>query len=1271
MNELSMRTSPILIYDIDPELDEFLKENREISIDQYIQENVCFAKKNFRAIRLSKFIEPSQSEFESHVTDAFTKFGSAFLNPNFFKTFAVTYPPGFHEEFPKYRIQKDYKLDRILFNSNPWFDWLKDYVFKALTFSKGMLTDFPFCFLFFYPYSKISECNSLIQEILSRDLPNIHNFPDPSENRKYYQNYSRFAFVLFKSKTDSEVKEEFDKTTIYKIFLIEDNFKKDLSNFVQQLYMDKFFIPHEELKKKIDNPKKKLFGSRSASQADFLMCSVQLFSLGRYEDLGVYIQSLDDKQSLYKKHFYFINLMKTIYKIKKSGDELNERIQALKDMFIEDPNSPMPFSFLLLNAVLFFVFIENKNEEQFIRSNDIVKQNLNKIVKLTEKNLASYPTLMDIACGVWYDQIYVLHYRSDQQRKVPLNLLMAARHYRKAGMNGHVLRCYAFLQAVLCKTSKSSKSNKNLTKMNDTFECGRIKDNVYLPLQTAWQSLACFALWKLSKTLAITKQYQSALQLNIILLAAPKCGLVPDRKIFSVLHAYFNFLNIDQLILQSLPLVLIDQRKVKFAEYGGFAFKNYNQSKFDHLLQHHRKKFKVVRDNLQMWRKSKFQCDEVSVPIVCGEKNAIIIPFSNRRTTEISLSNLSLIDSNSMITSSCMENDPSLKSNEMVMIPINFLTNKTGPFSITGISFIYWAIIKDTLQLTPFKFIALDNQPSLEATLINFPEQMRVGECCSFTCRLRNFGTADMTNVVFVHDAPFSISFENVRDWRMMNGSVSVSLLNQKLKPNESVDVPCYIRGRKPGIFKIKMIFSFLANLPLRWRFFPDKRNIMVIERDSFECKILDHPLSTSKKLVYINGTSAEKKATIKNVSILGCKTISNKEEIIPPNSSLSCVREVETIPQAISVAAISSATLRSIAPTQPPLSTSNSSQGKLQTQMIKASSANLNSLLISDSEIASAQQNVEASQIIESSSDSDSPSQSLSTSFDSIKAFDDQDSLSIAPRMRYYNNNNHGKNMPISFSSSLKTQSKDDNSVDRSIFSPSLSLISPSSAPTTQKASQLKNIQIQSMQRPSFQKQAHMSFDPSSLKAINSLKKDWREQFLAFDEGGYVEVDTQDNLRSQFNIDISSGNNKMSYTYEISNNSKLNVNSMNSVLNDLNYDLHQNIPKGFSLRGTLSAPSIIKFDENETVEVVLKLKNVGSCDTPLLTISPRVPNSNQLFWVSKISHRLKPLKPEQEITLSFYLLVCNPGVFDVGYFVFKSKMEEQILHFTHILSVY
>lgn len=1266
MNELRRRASPILIYDIDPELDEFLKNDRNISIDQYIQENICLAKSNFRAIRISEFVEPSLKDFEFHVVNAFSKFGSAFLNPDFFKTFAVTYPPGFREEFPRYQMQDEYKLDRILFNSNPWFDWFKDYVFKALSFEKGMLTDFPFCFLIFYPYSKINECNSKIQQILSRDLPNINILPE-SENQKFYQSNSHFAFVLIKNKNDPDVKVEFEKT-IHKIFQIEDNFKKDLSNFIQNLYIELFLNPHYSLKKKVDNPKKKLFSSRSASQNDILMYSSQLFSLGQYEEAAEYVQSIDERQSLYKKHIYFINLIKTVAKVNKSRDELSERIPVLKDLFFENPNYPIPFGFLLLNAVLFFKFIENKNEERFISGNSNIKQNFNTLVKLTEKNLAKNPVLKSIVCGVWYDQIFVIQFRSDQIRKVALDLLLAAGHYLNAGMHGHVIRCYCFLQAVLSRPSKSQKSSmnkiraSNSIKGNDTFVCGRIKDNVYLPLQKAWQNLNCFALWELSKMMAITKQFQSALQLNIILLAAPKCELVPDQEIFSVLHAYFNFLNIDQLILDSLPLVGIDQDRVKFAEYGGFAFKNYNISKFDHLLQHHRKKFKVVRDNLQMWRKTKFQCDDVTVPIVCGEKNAIIIPFSNKRTAEINLSNLSLIDSNDMITSSCLEKDPSLKSNEMMMIPINFVTNKTGPFSITGISFIYWAIIKDTLKLTPFKFIALDNQPSLEATLINFPEEMRVGECCSFTCRLRNFGSADMANVVFVHDAPFSISFANVRDWRMMGGSVSVSLLNQKLKPNESVDVPCYIRGREPGLFKIKMIFSFLANLPLRWRFFPDKRNIRIVKRDSFECKILDHPLSTSKKLVYINGTTAEKEATIKNVTILGCKTITNKKEVIPPNSSLSCVRVVETLPQQISVAAISSAALRSIAPTPPP-PVSNQQQMKTPIQMVKASSSNLNTLNISQ------ENHMIGSDLNVNLVDSDS------------NESNDVDSLIVSPRMKNLPKAHNRNNMPISLSaSSLKTQDENDDILDCSLIqplkSPSLLQLNSSStskikkvpvqSPSTPKSSHLKNIQV--INRPSFQKQSHMSFDPSALKNSNTTKKDWREQFLAVNERGFIEVDTQDDLLSQFNI----GNEKSSnldnnYTYEESNNQKINNNNNNNIFNNL-----KNIgPNVFSLRGTLSAPSIIKFDENETIEVVLKLKNIGNCETPLLTIFPQAQNSNQLFWVSKVSHKLKPIKPGQETTLSFFLLVCNSGVFDIGCFVFKSKAEEKILHFTHILSVY
>ncbi|OHT04219.1 hypothetical protein TRFO_28323 [Tritrichomonas foetus] len=1051
---IKRRISPILIYDNDPEIESYLSNTHGISLKKLIIDN---GNEKFRSSPLNEFREQTPADISRTVKKAFKKFGSIFLNPDFFKSFSVTYPEGFHEAFPNYLMSSTFPLDNFI-KYTPWFRWLQGYAFDAIKFSRGMLLDLPFCFLFVYPTSKIAEVGQLKHTVFSRDhIPNILNYPDSADNRKFYQSNARLALVLVKRHDEPEVKypnsisESFQSVAVFS----EENFEDDFSHFVQQLYKEHFITPHEELRKIIEkaNAKKRPF-SRNPSPMNMLTYAVQCFSMQNFSETLEYLAKLDDKQNCIINNFYFVNFMKTISKLMKISptEEINEFYGALNKLIEINQNNPMPFKVRILHGVLLFSFIENVN----FRVCDF-KIIFNRLVRLTITNQPAIQQLLEIVCGVWYDQIAVLYYRSDQKRKVAMNLLMAAKTYGRCAMKGHMLRCYAFLQAILSKSFKTSSA---------TFACGRVSNNVYLPLPKSWQSLGNYALWQLSKTLAITRQYKSALQLNIILLAAPKSELVPDRKIFSVLHAYFNCLNIGRLTLENLPLVLIDNDRVKFAEYGGFTIKNYNQAEFEHLLQHHRKKFKVVRDNLSMWRKSR-QGDDFKVPIVCGEKSAIIIPLTNMRSADINLSDLSLVDSDKMVTSSCEKNELIIKSNELT-IPINFITNKTGPFSITGIRFIYWAILEDTLKLSPFKFVALDNQPSLEATLINFPEVMSVGECASFTCRLKNFGSAEMPNVVFVHDAPYSIAFQNVRDWRMSGGAVSVSLLSTKLQPGESVDVPCFIRGRVPGQFNLKMIFTFLANQPLRWRIFPDKRTITVVSKEQFVSKVLNHPLSNSKKLIYINGTTAENEAIIKSVTLLGCRTFAEQdEEVIPPNSALSCVREVEI-----------------------------------------------------------------------------------------------------------YGN------------------------------------------------------------------------DESS----NNKNKTWREQFLNREEKGFIEVDTKNELRAQFNI-----SNEPSSSSTIVNTSENKNDSKNC----------------YKFRGALQAPSIIKSNDQDTIEVLLLLKNVGNRETPPFIVTPKGNPSGQFFWVSKISEKMKPLKPGEEVNAKFFLFVCEPGVYDIGHFGITFKNEKCDYHFTHILSVY
>lgn len=1211
MEKIRYRVSPILIYDIDPQLNDYMKETYQISIEDLIQNGT---QKEFRAVPLSQFVEPSPIDFENRVDDAFNKFGHAFLNPNFFKTFDVTFPEGFQQEFPEYPTPKQYKLDSI-FRSTPWFLWFKDYILEALTFSKGLMMDIPFCFLFVYPMSKNDEIDSIKQKFFSKEFPNIHNFPDQLENRRYYQNNSKFSLVLIKKESDSDFKG--DKDPRFQPFVIfeDQQITSNFPSFIHdELFQMNFLNPHLILKQHIDNsntvryPKKRFFRSRGASQSEILAYVVQSFSINKYDECLAILE----KQTFPSKYFYLINFMKAICRMNKrerdtTDDKGEFKISALENLLDDIPDLEMSYEFLLINGVILFHFAENKSLQQSSF------KLFNRLIKLTHKHLRRFQALQSIACGVWYDQIAVLNYRSALKRKVAMNLLMAAREYSRAYLHGHVLRCYAFLQAIITRTPNSVKS---LANSRDFFVCGQLANNVYLPLQKSWESLNSFALWKLSRTLATTKQYKSALQLNIILLAAPKSPLVPDLKIFSVLHAYFNFLNINVLPLNSLPLVLIDQERVKFAEYGGFAFKRFNQTKFAPLLRHHQKKFKIVRDNLSMWRKFR-RGDEIAVPIVCGEKNAIIIPLSNQRTAEINLSKLSLVDSEQMIASSCDKNELYLASNEQMMVPINFITNKTGPFSITGISFIYWAILQDTLKFTPFKFVALDNQPSLDVSLINFPEEMCVGECCSFTCRLRNFGSADMANVVFIHDAPFSISFRTVRDLKISDKTVSVSLLSQKLKPNESVDIPCFIRGRSPGKFKVKMIFTFLANQPLRWRILPDKRTIRIVQKEHFHTKILDHPLSTSKKLVYITGTTTERPAVIKNVTILGSRTLDEKEEVIPQNSSLSCLREVETM-------ATSSFSISTANPSPPLTPQRQPAQSKIKTSS-QSMAALLTSAESTDSIVPPTEEEYEG---IRKPMPRMNPKPKSKMKTSSI-------SLTI----------NKEEMLP---ESKVKTRRPSIPGLPSSLSSPSFSSkdialqdnIELITDPTTNSDSGESNQAIK-LEKPNIKK----------IHESAAIKKEWREQFLSEKDKGYIEVDIDNPLKSQFNIqhEPKEKGNSNKYTLEGKTGSQ----------------------KVYRLRGAISAPSIIKLNDQETVEVELKLENVGNCDTPSLIISPVSQCANQFFWVSKVTERMKPMKPGQEITLSFPLFVCNSGVYNIGQFKFKSEFDENSLNLYHILSVY
>ena len=587
---IQQTTSPVIITKIDQSISS-LRFTTEKSTFFELLRRTSTQDFRFRVFSFEDFkaIEPEQIPLQ--IEEAFYDFGRLFCNNEFYKDLHINISEDFKHKYKNISLKNTFPITSYSVHT-VWFLWLRNYIFNSLRFSNHMFMDIPFMFLFVCNEDQLGDVLQMKTECLNRGLPNIHNFQDINELNKFYYSNVKFSLIIIckdknvKINIPIKVMDGFSKIFTFSENDSFDEFKEIMKQLISIHFINNFNILKTKYFKYTN--RKSIF-KENMSLNDLLTYTTYEFSIGNYEKAYNAANILLNKNGK-ENYIEYITFIKVISYILLFKDDCS--YQSFESNICEIINfhqRQISHRQRVARIVIFFSALERFNFNP-----TKITAIFGKIIHLTGSK--SSKRLMLVLRGVWYEEMALYCFKFGFKRRITFYLLEAAISYHKSDVKGHDIRCFTFVQSLISGFT---------CKSNPCFICGNIK-NEYFSTSEHWRNLSNFALWKLAQSMVNIGEYKSWLYLILILISSPTNAFVPDEKIFSLIHYYFQSANIGKILkVENVPLVLIDQENILFSSYGDFISKNFDKKDFEDLIKYHKHYYGTSSNYLGYWKSKK------------------------------------------------------------------------------------------------------------------------------------------------------------------------------------------------------------------------------------------------------------------------------------------------------------------------------------------------------------------------------------------------------------------------------------------------------------------------------------------------------------------------------------------------------------------------------------------------------------------------------------------------------------------------------------------